>query len=1267
MPKKRPRSTLKQVTVDQIQSKVVNPMKSFNLPEVKIIKEKEQESQQANEKAMQERLVIKLSPEVRETIKVPVRIKGTKESILGLLDTGASANVVSNEVILRLGLLNDIKPAAPITLADAGGKTSLCDQAITLPVEIKLGKIKLEIAILCYVSEAVKRDMYIGLPFVLKYEELFKFKELYNISRKQEESKISQSSEKGIKEVMNERKDLGEEDIDQSDCVVDAAHFVRKIDKAEVAGIISVSNTRNAEISELCSIETEVRIDGMERYKETLMKEFKDIIRDDEPTELPPSRITDHRIDLIADTSPVARPQYRLSIQEREALDENVKKLLKQGFIKESASPFNAPILFVKKKDGSLRMCVDFRSLNNFTIKNKFPLPLIDEILDSLGEGKVFSKLDLMSGYYQIRLKADDTYKTAFSTSTNHYEWQVMPFGLTNAPATFQNTMNKLLGPYLRQFVLVYMDDIIVYSPNVELHKKHLKMVFQKLKEGNFIAKKSKCELFCSQISFLGFVISADGLKTDPAKVETVKNWEIPKTPKQCAGFLGLTGFYRRFVQGYSKVAAPLLDYAAKKVEWSDVQQQAFETLKQKLITAPTLIIPKFEEGYTFRVTCDASDFAVGFVLEQLGPNGSLRGVVAYGSKKLAGAQLRYPVREKEFLSVVQALHTWKSLLLLRPFVVRTDHYSLQYLKQQSDVNNSRLARWLDFISQFEFSIEYLPGSRNSAADALSRKEMLDTDGQVSVEIEEIDGSRSVLCVNDELKKEIQDKYDQCSICSPIVRILRDGGAIDKSLNNHIKHFKWKDGLLFYDVFINGSFSRIVVPNDQVLRQKLLSNAHDSPSAGHFGALRTYELLARLWYWPHMMKSVKKYVGSCLVCQQSKPSTQLSQGLFSPIPIPDGRWNTITMDFSSGLPTTAKGHDMILVIVDKFSKRAHFIPCKKTITAAQTARLFVEQYFKHHGIPTVIITDKDIRFMGAFWKTFHEIAGTSLLFSTTNHPQTDGQSERTIRILNQLLRAYCHRDLHSWDQWLPVLEFAYNSASQASIKMSPFELDLGYVPSSPAFISPSVGPRFSPSAEELMKELDITTRFVQDRLVLAQHSQEIHHNRNHRYHEYKIGDWILLNKDALILDKSYRKIQPAFFGPYKLVKKINDNAFEVDIPVTSLKHRTINIKWFRPFNERSSTYPKVPPRTMLEAKARLSEITSVAGYDPRKQELTVTWKDCHPGHTFTIPYSLFNMVPKSLRKTLIHNAKVFTRSSINDEGPSDASNSGRVFSEGRIM
>ena len=458
-----------------------------------------------------------------------------------------------------------------------------------------------------------------------------------------------------------------------------------------------------------------------------LVDEFKDVFPDTLPKGRPPKRDIVHEIRTEEGAKPPSRPPYRLGPAEQDEMEEQVKDLLAQGFIRPSASPYGAPILFVPKKDGRWRMCIDYRALNKQTVKDQFPLPRIDSLLERLGQAKVFTKLDLASGYHQIAMEESSIQKTAFRTNRGHFEFIVMPFGLCNAPGTFQRLMNKVFADNLGRYIAVYLDDILIFSRNLEEHWTHLRWALGRLRDAKLYGRLHKCEFLKDQVDYLGFEVSPGGIQASPEKVRAIIEWPRPKGVHDVRSFLGLASYYRRFVRGFSEMARPLtaLTRAGAEWEWSVPQHQAFNRLKAALTTAPVLKLPDFDRQFV--VTTDASDAAVGAILEQDFGNGLQP--VAFASRKLNGAEMRYSAYERELLGIVWAIAQWKHYCQgPHPVIIQTDHAPLRHLPNQASVN-SRVWKWINILQGYNLEIRHIPGKRNPA-DTLSRQDKKDALGR---------------------------------------------------------------------------------------------------------------------------------------------------------------------------------------------------------------------------------------------------------------------------------------------------------------------------------------------------------------------------------------------------------------------------------------------------------------------------------------------------------------------------------------------------------
>ena len=607
-----------------------------------------------------------------------------------------------------------------------------------------------------------------------------------------------------------------------------------------------------------------------------------------------------------------------------------------------------------------------------------------------------------------------------------------MPFGLTNAPTAFMDLMHRIFQPYLDQFVMVFVDDILIYSQSEWEHEYHLRIVLQLLRDHQLYAKFSKCEFWLTEVRFLGHVASASGVSVDPEKVEAVMSWERPKSVFEIRSFLGLTGYYRRFIEDFSRIAALMTRLTRKEVkfDWDDRCEEAFQELKRRLTSAPILIVPDRGQGYT--VYCDSSRAGLGCVLMQSGR------VVAYGSRQLKNYEQNYPTHDMELAAVVFALKIWRHYLYGEEFEVYSDHQSLKYIFTQRDLN-MRQRRWMEFLEDYDFTFYYHPGKANVVADELSRKsrgalasiasrewQMLEIVGQFELQYsEQTQGTLgSLVATLSLLSRVIESQWQDAEIVS--IRDRVQSGTGDEGWTVHA------GGSLRYR-------GRVVVPQLTDLREEILREFHCSRFAVHPGGTNIYQDLRRQYYWSGMKRHVGDSVCRCLTCQQVKAEQQKPAGLLQPLEVAEWKWEHVTMDFVTHLPQTQQRHDAVWVIVDRLMKSAHFLAVRMTFALERFCRLYIHEIVRLHGVPVSIVSDRDPRFTTHFWKSFQKPMGTRLTMSTTFHPQIDGQSERSIQVLEDMLQACVLDHKGSWEEHLPLVEFAYNNSYQASIHMAPYE------------------------------------------------------------------------------------------------------------------------------------------------------------------------------------------------------------------------------------
>ncbi|GJX38607.1 reverse transcriptase domain-containing protein [Tanacetum coccineum] len=766
--------------------------------------------------------------------------------------------------------------------------------------------------------------------------------------------------------------------------------------------------------------------------------DFEDVFPDD-LSGLPPQRQVEFRIDLIPGATPVAKSPYRLAPSEMQELSEQLQELQDKGFIRPSHSPWGAPVLFVKKKDGSFRMCIDYHELNKLTIKNH-----------------------LRSGYHQLRVHDDDISKTAFRTRYGHFEFTVMPFGLTNAPAVFMDLMNRVCKPYLDKFVIVFIDDILIYSKTKEDHENHLRLMLDLLRKEKLYAKFSKCEFWLQEVHFLGHVVNHDGIHVDPSKIEAVKSWKAPTTPSEVRSFLGLAGYYRCFIENFSKIAKPLtlLTQKNQEYEWGEKQEEAFRTLKDNLCNAPILSLPNEVEDFV--VYYDASNQGLGCVLMQMDK------VIAYASRQFKRYEKNYTTHDLD----------------------------LQHIFDQKELNIHQ-RRWLELFSDYECEIKYHSGKANVVADALSRKERVKP-GRVRA---------MVVTIQSGVKRLILAAQGEA---------FKDENVIAEGLNGTDQQMeKREDGSLHY-------MDRIWVPLVGGVRTKIMDEAHKMRYFVHPGADKMYYDLRDMYWWSGMKKEIAIYVSKCLTCAKVKAEHQRPSGLLQQPEIPEWKWEKIAMDFITKLPRSSSGHDAIWVIVDRLTKSAHFLAIREDYSMEKLAR---------------------------FWQTMQKALGMRLDMSTAYHPQTDGQSERIIQTLEDMLRA-CVIDFGgSWNIHLPLAEFSYNNSYHSSIRCAPFEALYGRKCRSLELWdeigdSGLIGP-------ELVQETTDKVVVIRDRLKAARDRQKSYADNRRKPLEFQVGDHVMLKvspwKGVVRVGKK-GKLALRFLGPFEILERIGPVAYRLRLP-----------------------------------------------------------------------------------------------------------------------
>ena len=881
-----------------------------------------------------------------------------------------------------------------------------------------------------------------------------------------------------------------------------------------------------------------------------VLRQFAQVAQ--EPDTMPPTRPgIDHKIPLTdPNVPPAARRGWRFSQSEYVEAKKQIEKFLKKGWVRHSVSPWSAPVLFAKKKGGGLRMCIDYRGLNAVTVRDRGPIPQVGELLDKLSGAKYFTRLDLYSGYHQIQIQECDRPKTAFTCSLGHFEWNVVPFGLTSAPATFQRAMHKTLWDCLNEFVVVYIDDICIYSQSLEEHAQHLATVLERMSAEGWRLNLAKCEFAVQETVFLGFKVSGTGVKPDPLIIQSVVDWPRPTNLTEVRGFLSLCSFFRRFVRQFSEVAKPLIEMTKADFsgEWTQAAEQAFISLKHKLIHAPVLAPPDYTKP--FIITTDCSDYGCGAILTQAagqgGPEDAER-VVAFHSRKLAPAETRYHARERECLGIIDAIRVWRHYIEGGPheWVVRTDHESLKHLLTQ-DIKNARQARWVQLLQEYmPFTIQYIKGPTNPA-DPLSRRPDYALPAVITAEAASI-ASMLQAAYRADPRFSRPEEGGTGEIAGAYLR--EDGfWAVREHQGQGIAAF-------------GSGTERIVVPSSaRTVQGMILRACHSSTTSGHLGIRQTTREVMKRWAWVGCRAACDAFVRSCPACQKGKHVNYNTQQPIQPLPIPQGPWQWVTLDLAVALPRTARGHDSILVMVDRFSKMALLKPTSERVTAPGVARLFSEAVIAHFGIPLTITSDRDPRLTGNFWPAFMSALGVDVKMSTAYHPQTDGQSERTIRTVVQMLRVTLGHD-KEWDTKLPGVQFAYNHAVHSAHGRSPFFVAYGWEPLGPPDL---LSPALVPAAQAAAEAITGMHAAVKEQLHKAA-QRMVQQGQSRVQRSIPAGSHVLVAAHIFSYPPGMsRKLMPPWLGPF-LVLEERGNTCKLQLPPHLRLHSIINKQHLRVF------------------------------------------------------------------------------------------------------
>lgn len=850
-----------------------------------------------------------------------------------------------------------------------------------------------------------------------------------------------------------------------------------------------------------------------------------------------PTPYAEHNIALL-DDEPVAVPPYRLSNAKKDLLKTELDKLLAAGIIEECESPYAAPVVLVPKKNGDVRLTVDYRKLNAKTRPDRYPLPRVDDILHDAHQTQFMSTLDLRSGYHQVAVKPSDRDKTAFVCPLGTYRFTRMPFGLRNAPSTFQRLMDRFRSGLQDLNLLAYLDDLIILSETFEAHMNHLQRVFDRLRLYNLHLNRPKCNFSCPSVDYLGHVIKPSGIAPNPNKVSSIAERPAPRNLKELLSFVQACSWYRRFINNFAEIARPLTNLTRKNVkwEWTSRQSEAFQQLKTLLTSTP--ILRQADPTKPYLVKTDASAYAIGACLLQ--GEGPEERPIEYASRLLTRAEQNYSTTEREALAVVWAItDKFRGYLECADIFVRTDHQPLKWLMSLKSPTG-RLARWALALQPYSLQIDYTPGRTNFIADMLSRP----------LVPEEMEANLVVVDLPHDNAPNIREKQLDDPEVEKIIRCFENPQpeAVDFKRWTERGYFM-HDGVLYrFNPDEDEEEPQLVVPKSEITR--ILMEYHDSPLSGHCGVERTLQRIAKRYYWPGMKKSIANHVHKCLECQRYKPTNQKSAGLYQ-TPVQSQRFEVLSMDLFGPLPETSDGYKWIFIVEDTTSKWIELFPL--TIASAENcAKCLIDEIILRYGVPRRVISDNGTQFVSAIMQQVAYHLGFKQSLTPAYHPESN-PVERKNRDLKTQLSILVEEDHTQWKEKLPPIRFSLNTARSMSTGYTPAYLTFGRELRCPDDVNRDLrevtaGDPCITQLTPYLRTIGSVLRDARDQLETQQDRAKKYADMKHREGPtYKVGDEVLVETHTLSKAKnSYTsKFAPRRDGPYVITKIVTPTTYEI--------------------------------------------------------------------------------------------------------------------------
>jgi hypothetical protein len=930
-----------------------------------------------------------------------------------------------------------------------------------------------------------------------------------------------------------------------------------------------------------------------------LLEDFSDIFsisRDD----IGLTSMETHVIDT-EDITPIRCAQRRIPVALEEKVDEMIQELAHKEIIRPSNSPWNAPLVVIPKKNGDVRITVDYRKLNSVTKRPVFPIPDTQHLLDTLSGSVYFTTLDFSSGYYNVPMKADDIEKTAFSTKQNHWEFVRMPMGLSTAPFTFQKLMHKIFSKENWQTCLIYLDDLCVFSRSLDEQVARLRTIFERIRDAGMKLSPDKCSFLKQEVSYLGYKITKDGTMTDNSKIEKIVDWPTPKTLEDLRSWLGLCGYYRKFIKKYAEVVLPLEEKCkniwtnkrkktSTHLEWNDECQLAFQKLKEALSSAPILAYPTANDQ--FIIDCDASHDTIGAVLSQ--KQDGIERVIAYASKKLTSTQRQYCITRKELFAVYYFVHYFKHYLLGRRFICRTDHRALSWMLNWRNPNTSQYCKWKQELEVFDMMVQYRKGEEHGNADALSRWPDCQ---QCELKHQFPKQKRNVKVFHDEnaVKRvycrrlcAMQEDIDQLSDDNLriVIELMKAGQVSEKepeslkfgsedacNLWKKRNNLRLRGGLLYY---LDGKDYKLIIPKIQ--RTQLIKMVHET--FAHIGTNKTLQMIKEDYYWPNMDFDVRLFISSCRYCSERKVKRMGKRNIGTAVLESNYPFQKISLDITGPLPCGPHGEQYILGIIDNFSRFVSLVPLRRA-TAEAVARVLYENWITLFGVPDVIHSDRGTEFENQLILNLCQFLGIRKSRSSPYYPQGNAIIERLFGTVKDMLSTTMKSRKQNWVDILPSVEFALRCTVHKSTNLSPYETIFGRkmkTPFSDRSYLENVS-RCMVSKSDYVKKIIENIDFVQ-RKMLERKKTKMAEGKDGKNLSYPIGTTVMIKILPEVRGIKYSR----YSGPFKIVAKKGDSTYVLEDENGKKVER--NIHHLKPIKVKNTTECTSTVSTSIESVSR---------------------------------------------------------------------------------